>query len=293
MNKRGNILEFEDADGISLSNIFNIFRSNIRLFIIIVATITSLTIVYSLLLPNVYQAEVIAIAAEETSRPNPVRNSFSGIASIAGISIPSGPADKVQTSIEIAQSKKFNILFAKSENLLPILFEEDWDDATNTWNENLEPSDLAIQSELKSHYSISYDKRDGIIRFTFNWDDPVLAAMYANNFVTSVNNYIREDEISEAEKSIDYLKREIEKTSIVDIKNVLNLLIQDQLQTTMLANVREDYAFKVIDPAMVPKTRIKPQRRQMVIIGFMLGILIGLSSIFLFSKKEEILTIFD
>ncbi len=145
---------------------------------------------------------------------------------------------------------------------------------------------------MKSHYSIGYDKRDGIVTFTMNWDDPKLAAKYANSFVSSINNYIRDDEILEAEKSIDYLKKEIEKTTLVDIKNVLNSLIQEQLQTIMLANVREDYAFKVIDPAMVPKTKIKPQRRQIVILGFIFGLILASLIVFIRENEDSIVKLF-
>ena len=60
----------------------------------------------------------------------------------------------------------------------------------------------------------------------------------------------------------------------------------------MLANVREDYAFKVIDPAMVPKTKIKPQRRQIVIIGFFLGLIIGGIIVLLRENKKALLEIF-
>ena len=145
---------------------------------------------------------------------------------------------------------------------------------------------------MRTHYSIGYDKRDGIVIFTMNWDDPNLAAKYANQFVSAINNYIRNDEILEAEKSIDYLKKEIKKTTLVDIKNVLNSLIQEQLQTIMLANVREDYAFKIIDPAMVPKSKIKPQRRQIVILGFILGLIIGTFVIAIRENKKTIISIF-
>ena len=43
----------------------------------------------------------------------------------------------------------------------------------------------------------------------------------------------------------------------------------------MLANVREEYAFKIIDPAVVPDMRSKPQRRKIVILGLLLGVVFG------------------
>ena len=292
MNESKSILDYESNDGIEISTIIAIFKKNIKLFVASIASITFLSIIYSLLITPVYQAEVIAIPAEKSSSLGSITSSFSGLASIAGIDLPSGPADDIQTTIAIADSKKFNILFVNQQNLLPVLFKEDWDEDTKSWIDNEPPSELSAQARMRAQYSIGYDKRDGIVSFTMNWDNPEMAAKYANKFVSSINNYIRDDEILEAEKSIEYLKKEIEKTTLVDIKNVLNSLIQEQLQTIMLANVREDYAFKIIDPAMVPKTRIKPQRRQIVILGFIFGLIFGSFLIFIKENQNNIVSFF-
>jgi len=284
MSDKETLLDFETKDGMKISDLFNIFKTNYKLFSSITFLVTALSIFYSLLLTPVFQAEVVAIAAEKTTSSSSSLSGVQGMARLAGISLPSGLSDDVLTFIAIAESKKFNMLFINQENLLPVLFKEDWNEESQSWNNNDVPTDIAGQSELRNHYSINYDKRDGIITFSMRWDEPELAAEYANKFVSSVNNYIRDDEIYEAQKSIDYLKEEIKNTALVDIRNVLNSLVQDQLQTIMLANVREDYVFKVIDPAIVPKTRIKPQRRQIVLVGFLFGIIVA--SLVIFGREN-------
>ena len=54
----------------------------------------------------------------------------------------------------------------------------------------------------------------------------------------------------------------------------------------------EDYAFKVIDPAMVPKTKIKPQRRQIVILGFIFGLILASLMVFIRENEDNIVKIF-
>lgn len=44
----------------------------------------------------------------------------------------------------------------------------------------------------------------------------------------------------------------------------------------MLANVQEEYAFKVVDPAVVPQKPIKPQRTLIITLGFLLGLIAAL-----------------
>jgi uncharacterized protein involved in exopolysaccharide biosynthesis len=43
----------------------------------------------------------------------------------------------------------------------------------------------------------------------------------------------------------------------------------------MMAEVKENFAFKVIDPPRVPDKKIKPKRIQMVLLSFIVSIFIG------------------
>ena len=47
----------------------------------------------------------------------------------------------------------------------------------------------------------------------------------------------------------------------------------------MLANVREEYAFKVIDPAVVPEKKYAPSKRNIVIVSIIIGLLLSAFSI--------------
>ena len=119
MNKKESILDFEDKkeDGVEISAIINSLKKNAKLFGAVVISSTSLSVIYALLLTPIFQAEVVAIPAEQSTSIGSLSSSFSGIASIAGIDLPSGPADDIQTSIAIAESKKFNIIFVEQEKL--------------------------------------------------------------------------------------------------------------------------------------------------------------------------------
>ncbi len=43
----------------------------------------------------------------------------------------------------------------------------------------------------------------------------------------------------------------------------------------MFANVNKEYAFKVIDPALVPEQAVKPKRALILVLGVMLGFMLG------------------
>ena len=52
-------------------------------------------------------------------------------------------------------------------------------------------------------------------------------------------------------------------------------LIQSQTETVMLAEVRPEYVFKTIDPAVVPEEKSKPSRALICVLGTLLGGILG------------------
>jgi LPS O-antigen subunit length determinant protein (WzzB/FepE family) len=53
-------------------------------------------------------------------------------------------------------------------------------------------------------------------------------------------------------------------------------LIEEQTKTLMLANVRDEYVFSTVDPAVVPELKDKPKRSLIVAVAIVLGGMFGL-----------------
>jgi uncharacterized protein involved in exopolysaccharide biosynthesis len=104
-----------------------------------------------------------------------------------------------------------------------------------------------------------------------NWKDPEVAAKWANDYVALCNELMRARALEETSRNIKYLNEQIASTNIVEMQRVMYELVENETQTLMLANAREEYAFSVIDPAVAPEERVSPQRRVMVMIGLVLG----------------------
>ena len=81
--------------------------------------------------------------------------------------------------------------------------------------------------------------------------------------------------ILEAVRSISFIEKELEKTSLLNSQTILYNIIEQQMGTIMLANVRDEFVFKVIDSAVIP-TRAETKPIFMIIfIGIVLGIFIS------------------
>ena len=108
------------------------------------------------------------------------------------------------------------------------------------------------------------------------WTDPDLAAEIANDIVKFLNQHIREQKIDEANNSILFLQKELKKTSLVNNENMLFTLIEEQTKNVVLANAREEYAFKFIDPAYPPKEKIKPLNAQNAVLSALAGLILSI-----------------
>ena len=74
------------------------------------------------------------------------------------------------------------------------------------------------------------------------------------------------------------------------MRAVLYNLLESEKQKAMLANVNEDFALEVIDPAVAPKTRENPKRKLIVVLGGVCGGFLGIFTVLIaqFLKKLKL-----
>jgi LPS O-antigen subunit length determinant protein (WzzB/FepE family) len=93
--------------------------------------------------------------------------------------------------------------------------------------------------------------------------------------VNDINRAVRDQDIAEATRSIEYLKAQVANTALAELQSVFFELIQGQTEKVMLAQARPEYVFKTIDHPVVPEEKSKPQRALICMLGVVLGGIIG------------------
>ena len=124
---------------------------------------------------------------------------------------------------------------------------------------------------------ISRDAASGLVTMSIDWKDPNKASDWANGMIQAVNLHLRSRAVVEAEKSIEFLNTELSRTSAVEARSAMFSLMETQIQKIMLANVREEYAFRVIDPAAPAELDnfVKPNRPLLAVLGLAIGIIMA------------------
>ncbi len=279
MNQIEQKIDIVKADEIDLIELFKVFWKHKLIILLITAVFTVGSIVYALRLPNIYTADVmLAPVSSDGSSIAGGLGALGGIASLAGISTTSG--GDTTANIAVIKSRQFIIEFIKENDLLPILFYKQWDYKNNKWavaDQKKVPTLQKGYTKFSNNVlNISENKKTGLIALKVSWYDPELSAKWANMLVLKANSYLKQNAISEANQSISYLKDQINTTSEVGIQELLYKLLEKELQTTKLASVRKDYAFKVLDPALVPEVKSKPKRSILCVLGMFLGFIVAI-----------------
>lgn len=258
----------------------------------LIATGTCLSILlslwYAFTTASWYRAEVVLSPAD-----SPVGQGLAsqlgglgGLASLAGLSIPSGSNGE---AIAVLRSRDFARQFIVAENLLPVLFADDWDSVAKRWSA-MDQEDWPDERDGVRYFNryvrfVLEDKKAGLVTLAIEWKDPVLAADWANLFVSKVNERLRQRAIREAQENVSYLQRELASASVVTLQQSIGRLLETELQKLMLARGREEFAFRVLDRAEVPKWRASPNRLQIVGLAALLGFLASITVVLFRSAR--------
>jgi uncharacterized protein involved in exopolysaccharide biosynthesis len=81
--------------------------------------------------------------------------------------------------------------------------------------------------------------------------------------------------LKDAEENVQYLRTELDSTSLVMLQQSIGRLLETEMQKLMLAKGNEEFAFRVIDRAQPPNTRSRPYRSLIVAVATMVGGMAG------------------
>ncbi|NOU01165.1 MAG: hypothetical protein HOO95_06290 [Gallionella sp.] len=231
----------------------------------------------SLQLPNIYRAEVLLAPVQDDNAKSggmaAALGGLGGLASLAGISMGSGGS--AEENLAILRSREFLWKFVQDNKLMPIFFEDEWDEVQKKWKES-DPKKQPGQMDVarlfdKEVLGVNTDKKSSLVTVTIEWKDPVLATAWADQLITQLNQYLRQEAIARSEANLKYLNEELARTQIEEMRKTLYDLIGREQRNAMLANAQRQFAFRVLDPAVVPDKKIKPKRTIIVLLAALMA----------------------
>ena len=268
-----------------------------KYFVIIITLLFGLlSAVGSLVVPNTYRSSILLTQSTQSSElSGGLLQSYSGLANLAGLSLPGGSANRANRTVialETLKSRGFVKSFIDKRDLKPDLFavsswdkdtgemsydEDVYDEKKGHWHgdsllsDENRPSDQEAYDVFSEMILIQNDQKNGLVTLTLEHKSPIVASAWLSWIVEDLNNTVRAKDIKEAEESVRYLTEQVSKTGFADLEQVFFELIERQLQTVMLANTRPEYVFSVIDAPVVAEKKASPNRYIFCLLGLLVG----------------------
>lgn len=293
------IHEHLDKEKVTLLDYWQVIWKGKALIILIVMSIVFSTGILLLFKANIYKATAVITPAATKEKEGTVTSLMTQF----GITPPgssSGP--------EIVSLLNSNIVREKviqNYNLLPLLFHERWDEERKIWKEetfpwlrkllqsiipenpksgkrNKEPGPGVWDGlrEFKEIVSVKNNLKENMITISVEFWNPEMAAKMVDYFITTLNDHMTSEAKRVAKTNMKYLVEQVDKNPDPFIKQKIYALIAQQIETSMMAEVKENFAFKVIDPPKEPDRKVKPPRALMIILSFVVSLFIGILAVF-------------
>jgi uncharacterized protein involved in exopolysaccharide biosynthesis len=235
----------------------------------------------SYLIPRTYLSEVLTAPAASDTEGGlaSLASRYSSLASAVGVDVGLGRgSDPITTkAIAILQSRSFVDQFILDKGLMPLLF----------------PKDHAVEAAKRHTIEDGYRlftrnilliKQDNITKLVsirVEWRDRFLAAEWANELVSRVNGVTRSRAIDDADRSLEFLRAEYEKSDFLSLRQSISSIMESQVNRKMLANTRPNYALEILDPAQPADANksASPKRILFLVGGAFVGFLAALFSL--------------
>lgn len=295
-------LDNRNTEVINIYDYLNMLWKSKLTIILITILFGSFSILWSLSLQDKYTSSTLLMVNQKSQSDTGQANSqLAGIASLVGAGGNSGSGiNRKNYATEIIKSKDFMKRISKIDNIKSIVLasnEYETETSTLTYNEDIfeintglwiinEPSDEDFYNSVMNDLRITQEST-GFTKLAYTHISPIFAKNFLDIILTELNDKVRQDDLIDANNSIDYLTKMLKVSQQKEIKAVVSDLIEENLRIAMLANIDKFFVLKPLDPAFIPENRSSPARTLIVLLGLICGFI---SSIIILTFKNNILT---
>jgi uncharacterized protein involved in exopolysaccharide biosynthesis len=263
----------------SFNRTFSLRGRHIRLFLSLTVSGALVAFGISYLFTPVFKADITLVPSDETLGvdQNSLLGGFSSIASLVGAGA-GALGNKESEAIAILKSRGLVWSYIQTNDLLPILFPNKWDSTAHKWKSDkksyvptLEDGYRMFDGDIRN---VVENRKTNVIDVYITWRDPRLAKQWADGLVDAANDLLRRQQIERTTRNLEYLGAASEKTAVMEVKISIYKLMESEIKKQMIALGNKDYAFRVVDPAVVPERKVFPKHTYFAVFGAAAGALI-------------------
>lgn len=261
----------DNSEKLTIGSLMNGFWAWRWLIVALSVAVVGGAVAYAFLATPVYRAESVLAPnrdADSQFGTESMLGSLGSMASFAGL-LGSGES-LTDEAIATLRSRAFLQKFIESENLLPHLYAKDWDAANRDWKPGLKRRPTATRAwEMFRDKVLRIEEMrgSGLYEISVEWPDPKMPSAWLAKLIGKLNEEMRARQLKESNAVLEFLKKQVERTDTVEVRAALFRLAETQLRRAAVANVRQDYAFRIIDPPFPSEKDQFVRPRRVIIIA--------------------------
>ncbi|MDD2790642.1 MAG: Wzz/FepE/Etk N-terminal domain-containing protein [Sulfurimonas sp.] len=300
-----------EEDEIDLRELWQSIKNGKKIIFAVVALVVSLTLVYALKQPNVYQSEMTLIPTQNESSLSGL-GGLGGLAAMAGVSIGGGSMtpdvafDALLNNYDFIKSfvvRHDIVAHYEDENLdknyvFALGFRGIYDLLTFKSEEAEENQDMEAKiyntvNMIVKNFSISSDKKTSLVTITYSDFDRNYPPEMINMFLKDASSYLVSNSLKNIDGKLKYFESEFARADSIEIRQSLSATISKILEQKVVLKSKEYYE---CDPLTTPsvayiKDKTKPKRGLILVVSFVTSIILGIFFVFFLqfirSEKSE------
>ena len=208
---------------------------------------------------------------------------FGGLASLAGISLPSSSSGDFTAFQALLTSEEVSDTLVADEELMRLLFTSEWDEDSQSYSQPsasnigtvkaivkkiltgaqtkdyVPPNSRRVSGILKKLVAISIDNKTGYLKLVAETDNPELRINIIQRMVSITDELLKTRYVSSAEETLAFYQQKINLARSRELREALAKLMVQENQKLMLAARGKDF---VVELLMRPTTSLGPTSPQ-------------------------------
>ena len=246
---------------------------------------------------NIYRSEATIVPRqEEKSTTSPALSALRGLGGVAGELVGLGGGGSIEKFQIVLKSRILaNRIFSKhKDEILPVLYNETWDKEKKVWNNNPPPTIQTITNAIGGLLSVKQEKSE-ILKLQVDYKDPSFAKEMVEHYIKELSEFLREETLRDAEENQRFLRRQLEQTSDVLMKEKIYAMLAREIEKETFARAQKYYSFQVLDPPIVPdlNKRLKPNRKRICMLSVTVAFFVAVFVAFFLEYLHNVRTTED
>ena len=295
----------ENDDEIDLKELFLTLWQGKYLICLISFVAVVLASVYLHSAERKYSVEFVLKPVIEVSGGGPNLSGFSGLASLAGVSLPTSNSSDFVTYQKLIFSEEVADRVSSNTELLISLFGAEWNSTDKifeappvglvgvlkqvvkstltgvTKGEYIEPNPKRLSMLMDAKLNISTDSKTGFVSISTQTSSPDLMVSLITSAAQETDNLLKERFFATAEETLEFYQQKLLTSRSPEHRQALAILISAEDQKLMLASKGRNF---VAEPLTMPSISLyptSPKSSLVLALGFVLGIFMGAAIVLL------------